>query len=118
MSYGESGPVQIDRQVLFTKESDKPFLSKDYWVDMDNAVDSDDICHVPDRHLRLALELADIAQALGFPEPETGGYPGGVIATIRTPGVYIGRPEQVAHVSTDFPDDLHDRFNRWHSENH
>ncbi len=61
--------------------------------------------------LRLALQLADIVQALGVLEyPQHGGFPGNIRA--------VSRGSSPAEVYSSFPDDIMVRLERWHDENH
>lgn len=69
---GELSPEPLQRSVLYQTGS----YDGSYYIASE--VISSDISSVKNNRLRLALELADIAQALGFDYPPHSGYPGGV----------------------------------------
>ncbi len=93
------------------------FETKDYsWSP--EGMSSGDIPRIRDRRLRLALQLADVVQGLGFPAPKNGGFPGvvTVIPALRRGGVE--RRGDVSDVYSDFPDDTIPRLKQWLDENH
>jgi len=116
MSSPEIVPYQYDRVAHYIVEKGS-FKTGDYkWSP--EAVMSDEIPYVSDRRLRLALELADIVQALDFPTPEMGGFPGGVTAIPRSRGCVVRRSDEYAAIYTDFPDDTIACLKQWLDENH
>lgn len=75
---------------------------------------SSEINRIQNADLRLALQLADIVQALGVLEPPLhGGYPGNVRA-ISSPRV--GGRQPSAAVYTSFPDDIFERLQQYHEQ--
>ncbi len=101
----EKGPTTIDRFVLYqTGHEDEASYRNAEWP-------SSEINEIKQRDLRLALELADIAQALDFMYPSYGGFPG----KVRT--VKSSRQSDPA-VYTSFPADTMERLKQFLHENH
>lgn len=112
----EVEPYQYERGVYYVVEEGS-LESGDYRWNPE-AILSDEIPQVSDRRLRLALELADIIQVLSFPNPERGGFPGGVRAIPVSRGCVTRRPGQYSEVISEFPDDTIYRMKQWLNENH
>lgn len=76
----------------------------------DSELQSKEISSVKNKSLRLALELADVAQALDFEYPPFGGFPG----KVKLVNFDSNQPETVY---SSFPDDTLDRFRDFLDEN-
>lgn len=78
---------------------------------------SGDIDTIKNRDLRLALQLADIVQALDLMERSPSEYYGGVRADIAPPRLcerFAKGNQQFDQVESHFPDDLFDQFEQFH----
>lgn len=105
-----------DRTVEYTIEGDQGNWGHGWEY---TAQFSDEINLIRDKRLRLALELADIAQALEFERPRQGGFPGGVLAVkVLSGGCVAPSWDSYNEIRTDFPDDTIDRFKAYLRENH
>lgn len=101
----EKGHSSADRFVQYqTAHDDEAIFRSASWP-------SNEIGKVKHHDLRLALELADIAQALGFNYPSYSGFPGKV-RTVYSPG------QLEEAVYTSFPDDTMEMLKRFLHENH